>query len=274
MDLAIEAEAAGYDGFFIWDHLVFQLDTFLRVTDPTIVLGAIANATSTIKIGTMVTPLARRRPWKMAKEMVSLDDLSKGRVIVGVGLGEPAELEFGLFGEPVDGKIRAEKLKEGLEIFQGLTRGEEVKFKGQHYTVLGTQFARPEHSPRGVPIWGAATLPALAGVARAARLNGIFPVRVPMEWDSEDNPDIDWFDWWLTAREFKELMSKIESLRGIDGVFDAVASARLGDYPHSKGTLKDYADAGATWWFEWVDERPNTYAQTLELVRRGPPGKD
>jgi hypothetical protein len=270
VDLAVEAEASGYDGFFIWDHLVFQLDTFLHVTDPTIVLGAIACATSTLKIGTMVTPIARRRPWKLAKEMVSLDDLSNGRVILGVGLGEPADLEFGLFGEPVDGKTRSGKLREGLEVFQRLTRGEKVDFSGQHYTVKGVKFSPPRNRPGGVPIWGAATLPSLIGVERAVGIDGVFPVRVPVGWDPEREPSVNWPDWWLSAKEFAELMSEVKSLRNADSPFDAVASGRLGEISGPTDALTDYADAGATWWFEWVDERPNTYKKTLELVRNGP----
>jgi alkanesulfonate monooxygenase SsuD/methylene tetrahydromethanopterin reductase-like flavin-dependent oxidoreductase (luciferase family) len=100
--LAADAEAAGWDGFFVWDHLTFVKAWALRIADPWLLLAGVALATERLRLGPMVTPLARRRPWKVARETVTLDRLSGGRLVLGVGLGEPPEDEYSSFGEPTD----------------------------------------------------------------------------------------------------------------------------------------------------------------------------
>src|SRR2546429_471581 len=121
VQLGIGAERAGLDGYFLWDHLVHSdSGEGPPIVDPWQVLAVVAASTSRIKLGTMITPVARRRPWKLAKEVTTLDLLSSGRVILGVGLGAPAHAEFGLFGEPAEARVRAELLDEGLEILAGL----------------------------------------------------------------------------------------------------------------------------------------------------------
>jgi alkanesulfonate monooxygenase SsuD/methylene tetrahydromethanopterin reductase-like flavin-dependent oxidoreductase (luciferase family) len=125
-DLAVEAEQQGWDGFFLWDHINwFELP----MVDPRIALGAIACATERIRIGTMVTPLPRRRPWKLARETVTLDHLSGGRLVLGVGLGFPAGREFAAFGEPTDDRERAERLDEGLDVLLGLWSGKALHYE-------------------------------------------------------------------------------------------------------------------------------------------------
>ena len=99
LELAQMTEDAGWDGFFIWDHIVKSFDNRLPVADPWVVLSAVAVRTSRVRIGTMVTPIARRRPWKLAKETVTLDHLSQGRLILGIGLGARSQAEFGVFGD-------------------------------------------------------------------------------------------------------------------------------------------------------------------------------
>jgi hypothetical protein len=114
LDLAVTCESAGWDGFFLWDHL--QLDATVRppALDPWVLMGAIAATTSTVRLGALVTPVARRRPWKLAKEITTLDHLSGGRLIVGVGLGVPPDAEYAAFGESPDPRVHAAKLDEGL----------------------------------------------------------------------------------------------------------------------------------------------------------------
>jgi len=126
VNLAVTAEEAGWDGFFLWDHL--QLDALRRppMHDPWVLLGAIAARTSRVRLGTMITPIPRRRPWKLAKEIITLDHLSAGRVIVGVGLGVPAEAEYGAFGEPTGTRLRAAMLDEALPILDSFLCGEPV----------------------------------------------------------------------------------------------------------------------------------------------------
>jgi alkanesulfonate monooxygenase SsuD/methylene tetrahydromethanopterin reductase-like flavin-dependent oxidoreductase (luciferase family) len=170
--LATTAESAGFDGFFIYDHLAIEPDGALEVADATIVVAAAAQATSTIKLGPMITPLARRRPWKVAKELATLDHLSEGRVIFGVGLGEPAEVEFATFDEDATAKGRAERVDEGLDLLDSFLRGQRVKHFGKHYKVDGiTLLPRCLQQPRP-PIWVAAALPAPAGLRRVARWGG------------------------------------------------------------------------------------------------------
>jgi alkanesulfonate monooxygenase SsuD/methylene tetrahydromethanopterin reductase-like flavin-dependent oxidoreductase (luciferase family) len=128
-DLAREAEQAGWDGFFLWDHVIAGAEAGIPMVDPWVTLAAVAMNTQRIRIGTTVTPLARRRPWKLARETVTLDHLSGGRLILSVGLGVGEE--FGPFGEPCSDRDRAVRLDEGLEVLAGLWSGEPFHFTGQ-----------------------------------------------------------------------------------------------------------------------------------------------
>src|SRR3990172_5166253 len=133
-ELAREAEEAGWEGFFIWDHIQVSKSLRAPVLDPWVTLAAIAVNTKRIRLGAAITPVARRRPWKLARETVTLDHLSNGRLIFGVGLGYQSG-EFEDFGEEGDPKILAEKLDEGLDILAGLWSGEPFSYRGKHYQV-------------------------------------------------------------------------------------------------------------------------------------------
>ncbi|MGZ8610784.1 MAG: LLM class flavin-dependent oxidoreductase [Actinomycetota bacterium] len=149
LELGTMTEAMGWDGFFLWDHSRFMKEFPVPVFDPWVVLAAVAERTGRIRLGPLVTPLARRRPWKVARETVTLDHLSGGRLILGVGLGYPADAEFELLGEDPDARVRAEKLDEGLEILTRLWSGEPVSFDGRHHHVRDTTFApAPLQRPR------------------------------------------------------------------------------------------------------------------------------
>ena len=173
--LAKAAEDGGWDGFFLWDHLHFVRAMQLDIVDPWVTLGAIAHATSRLRIGAMVTPLPRRRPWKLAKEIVTLDHLSAGRVIVGVGLGFPPDDEFAAFGEPSDNASRAALLDEGLVVLEGCLRGGGFRHQGPAYNVDVDLHPAPIQRPRP-PIWAAAMLPNRRPIARAQRCDGLFPI--------------------------------------------------------------------------------------------------
>ncbi|MGR8920702.1 MAG: LLM class flavin-dependent oxidoreductase [Gammaproteobacteria bacterium] len=268
--LAEAAEASGYDGLFLWDHLVFDASGELDVTDATVALAAVAQATERLRIGAMVTPVARRRPWKLARELVALDRLSNGRATLGVGLGEPAELEFAAFGEDPAGRTRAQRLDEGLGIIDGLWRGEPVAFAGKHYRVASPRFAPPPVQRPRVPIWVAAMLPATAGLRRAARWDGVFPLELPPDWRDGDGP-VDWSRFWLGPAQFAELVEAMRARRGVAaGNFDFLASGALGAAAPGGGLRRAFAEAGATWWLDWVDERPGSFDATLAAVERGP----
>jgi alkanesulfonate monooxygenase SsuD/methylene tetrahydromethanopterin reductase-like flavin-dependent oxidoreductase (luciferase family) len=174
--LAAEAEEAGWDGCFVWDHLAWRAPV-QRVADPWITLAAIATATERIRLGPMVTALARRRPVKVARETATLDVLSDGRFTLGVGLGSDRfAAEFSKTGEQVDDRVRAEQLDESLEILAAAWSGDPVHHRGTHYTVDDIAFLpRPVQRP-GVPVWAAAMPGSAKPLRRAARLDGFFPV--------------------------------------------------------------------------------------------------
>lgn len=277
--LAVESERAGFDGFFIYDVLVMEQGW--EVADATVTLGAIAQATQRIRIGAMITPIARRRPWKLAKELVTLDHLSGGRVTLGIGLGEPAEIEFGNFGDDPSPKGRAERLDEGLAILDPLMRGVSVNFHGKHFDVRDTRLApRCVQSPR-IPIWGGAALPAHAGVRRAARWDGLFPILFPDPPVKRDDGSWDWEYFWLDPEGFAALVKATLEYRaafraelGSSG-FDFVASGdtRNDSAEQARAKIAAFESAGATWWLEWIDDRVGSYETSLNHVRRGPAHK-
>jgi alkanesulfonate monooxygenase SsuD/methylene tetrahydromethanopterin reductase-like flavin-dependent oxidoreductase (luciferase family) len=162
-DLAVLAELRGWDGFFVWDHIRYSPPTG-RVADPWIVLSAIAMATSRLRIGPMVTPLSRRRVQKLARETVSLDRLSGGRLVLGVGLGSDRHGELGPFGEVEDPRERAKLLDSGLERLAAYWGGEFVP--------------PPLQRPR-IPVWVATRYPSKKPLERAARWDGVFPIDLP-----------------------------------------------------------------------------------------------
>jgi alkanesulfonate monooxygenase SsuD/methylene tetrahydromethanopterin reductase-like flavin-dependent oxidoreductase (luciferase family) len=224
VELAQAAEEAGWDGFFVWDHILFD-DFWRPMVDPWVALAAIAMATEHIRIGTLVTPVARRRPWKLARETVSLDRLSGGRLILGVGLGSPETWEYGFFGEETDNRIRAEKLDEGLAILQGLWSGEMFGFQGKHYQLEEMRFLpTPVQQPR-IPIWVAGLWPNKPPMRRAARFDGAIPIKSPGT---------------LTPDDWREALAYINQHRTSDEPsdtpFDAVAmGVTPGDDPQQTG---------------------------------------
>ncbi len=255
--LAVDAEAAGWDGFFLWDH-VLRAET-VPIVDPWVALSAIAARTERVRLGTLVTPLPRRRPWKLAREVTSLDHLSGGRVILGVGAGSPPEPEFARFGEDPDPRVRAAKLDEGLEVLAGLWSGKPFRYEGRHYRVGEAEFLpTPLQTPR-VPIWTAGMWPSRAPFRRAARWDGVFPLKRGAA--------------LLTPDDVREISRFVAARRGEGGAFDlAVTGETPGDDPRkARGSVASFQEAGATWWLEWVGWRRGSLAQMRARVRQGPP---
>src|SRR5438552_6600128 len=141
IELASDAEAAGWDGVFYWDGIYIESAGLMY--DPWVVLAAMAMRTERVRIGAMLTPLSRRRPWKLARETVTLDHLSRGRLILPFGLGALDDGGFAKVGEETDRKVRAQLLDEGLEILTGLWSGKPFSFHGQHYSVEEMTFLPP-----------------------------------------------------------------------------------------------------------------------------------
>jgi alkanesulfonate monooxygenase SsuD/methylene tetrahydromethanopterin reductase-like flavin-dependent oxidoreductase (luciferase family) len=253
VDLAVTAEAAGWDGFFLWDHLHLRRAMRLEVHDPWVLLGACATRTSRVVLGPLVTPVARRRPQVLAKQVTTLDHLSAGRAVLGVGLGVPAEEEYGAFGEPVDPRAHAAMLDDGLAVIEGLWRGEPFSHSGPHYTVVDADFLpRPVQRPRP-PIWVAARWPNVRPLKRAARWDGVVPLAASGE------P--------LTPEIVGKVVEQIAALRGgLDG-FDVVATIAPDHDP------AEYEAAGATWAIESIWPWPDTwYDDLLARCDQGPPG--
>jgi alkanesulfonate monooxygenase SsuD/methylene tetrahydromethanopterin reductase-like flavin-dependent oxidoreductase (luciferase family) len=244
VDLALAAEDGGWDGFFVWDHLIHRVDG--PYVDAWIALAAIAACTDRLRIGPLITPVPRRRPWKLAREAVSLDHLSRGRLVLGVGIGTDHSREFSAFGEPADDRTHAELLDEGLEIITRLWTGESVHHAGPHFQVDGASFLpRPLQHPR-IPTWCGAHWPNRTPVRRAARYDGVVPI-------GDLPPDA-----------LKQLLSDVRAHRTVDTPFDvAIAS-----WTASAGPAQ-YEAAGATWWLEAF--RPDTPLKTAQAaVERGP----
>jgi alkanesulfonate monooxygenase SsuD/methylene tetrahydromethanopterin reductase-like flavin-dependent oxidoreductase (luciferase family) len=258
-ELAREAEQSGWDGFFIWDHLALSLegDKPWELADPWIALAVIATSTERIRIGAMITPLARRRPAKLARETVTLDRLSGGRLTLGVGLGAALSHDFEPFGEETDPRVRAEKLDEGLAVLAGLWSGERFSFEGKHYRVRGSTFIpRPIQSPR-IPIWVGGWWPARPPARRAARWDGMFPVSAG------------WPEELLTPDDYREIRVFIAEQRKSDRPFDLVVTTALDGArpPAEPEIIAAYADAGVTWWLQESD----SVAGARERIKAGPP---
>jgi alkanesulfonate monooxygenase SsuD/methylene tetrahydromethanopterin reductase-like flavin-dependent oxidoreductase (luciferase family) len=176
-DLASRSESAGWDGWFLWDHVVHRLGDEPAV-DPWVTLAAVAMHTNRIKLGPMVTPVPRRRPWNLARQAATLDHLSAGRVVLGVGIGASGTPEFDGFGEEEDLVKRAAMLDEGLEVIAALWAGDHMHHRGEHYKVEGVRFTpAPVQNP--LPIWIAAVWPHRRPLRRAAHWQGVVPLGLP-----------------------------------------------------------------------------------------------
>jgi alkanesulfonate monooxygenase SsuD/methylene tetrahydromethanopterin reductase-like flavin-dependent oxidoreductase (luciferase family) len=173
IDLAVEVEAAGWDGFFVWDHVQVFAGAGFDVHDPWMLLAGIARATTRLRLGPTVTAPSRRRPWVLAKQIVTLDHLSHGRAVFGVGLGFPAEDEFGAFGDVTDLRTRAVRTDEALEIIDQVLRGQRVDHDGQHFQVHAELHPAAVQQPRP-PIWVAVTPPFRKPLDRAKHWDGVF----------------------------------------------------------------------------------------------------
>jgi alkanesulfonate monooxygenase SsuD/methylene tetrahydromethanopterin reductase-like flavin-dependent oxidoreductase (luciferase family) len=256
-ELGREAEDAGWDGVFVWDH-IYRAD-HAPATDPWIAFAAIAAVTSRVWLGALVTPLARRRPWKVARETVALDLLSEGRLIFGAGLGSSGEEEFAAFGDDPDPRARAQRLDEGLEILAGLWSGRPFAFEGRHFHLVERTFLpTPLQSPR-IPVWIAGRWPSRPPFRRAARWDGMFPTRRG--------------GGTLAPEELAEAVAYTRSQREDDGPFDvAVEGVLPDDRAAATGRIPQYADAGLTWWIEQVGWFRGGPEEMRAVVRRGPPG--
>lgn len=260
-DYAETAEKNGWDGFFVWES-IWGVDAWVS-------LAAAAILTRRIKLGTMLSPLSRMRPWKIASESTSLDRLSIGRTILSVGLGAP-DTGFSAFSEVTDRKTRAELLDESLEIITGLWSGEPVKHQGKHYHVdtglLDAAFAHPSlpiQKPR-IPIWVVGAWFHQKSIDRVMKYDGIIPNFYGLDGQIQMGTP--------SAAQINEVAEYIATHKPSSKEMDIVVEGQTSGENRKKITdqVKPYKDAGATWWLEsmWQETDPQA---VLLRIHQGPP---
>jgi alkanesulfonate monooxygenase SsuD/methylene tetrahydromethanopterin reductase-like flavin-dependent oxidoreductase (luciferase family) len=253
VDVAVEAEESGWDAVFLADHVNWK-DAGFHL-DPWIALGLIADRTSRVLIGTAITPVPRRRPTKIAREILTLHQYSGGRFIFGAGSGL-WNSEFADLGDEGDMKVRAEMLDEGLELLQKTWSGEAFEHAGTHYRAKGETFA-----PGGadIPIWVGASWPSRKPFRRAARFDGVMAM----------NRD---FHHSLSPDDVRDMSHFIAKHRDTNKPFNlGVAITSSDDAAADIDRAHAYSDAGADWWQEGVFPAAESLAKLLDIVRRGPP---
>ncbi|MFI6214269.1 LLM class flavin-dependent oxidoreductase [Nocardia brasiliensis] len=252
VDLAIRAEQAGWDGVFLWDHVVRET---MPIADPWTTLGAVAHATDRILFGTTVTPLARRRPWIVARHAATLSELSNGRFVLGTGLGSDESGDFSRFGEGDGLRARSARYDEGLEIVRAVWAGRAYRHKGPHYTV---DLPEAVPQPHRIPIWVGCSANSPKVIRRAAGCDGIFPLadgRTP------------------TPKELSTVVTAVESTRRApDRRFEIVVAGNASPAWNEPASvdLDGLVDAGMTWWMESLMHF-DPLELSLEIVDAEPP---
>ncbi|GAA4981476.1 LLM class flavin-dependent oxidoreductase [Actinopolymorpha pittospori] len=266
--LAATAEEAGWDGFFVWDHVAHTKRARRPHGDPWMLLTAAALATTRIRLGTLVTPVPRRRPHQLARQVATLDNLSGGRVIFGAGLGGPIADEYASFGEPTDPVVLAERLDEGLDLLELYWSGDAITHLGRHYeandvALLPTPVQRPRP-----PIWIGGFWPARRPMRRAARWDGAAPLFTSARHGEAPPP--------AEVREVTDYIRRHRTHQP-DAPFEVVVGGVSPTEPaQARDLLGPLVDAGATWWDERrrQDDRVDQLEPVRRRVEQGPPRVD
>lgn len=267
--LASDAEAAGWDGAFVWDCIYgspVNEPERRETCDPWIALAAIAMRTERVRLGTLVTPLSRRRPWNVARQTVSLDHLSEGRLILPVGLGAVTEGGFARVGEELDRKIRAEMLDEGLAVLTGLWSGQPFSFNGQHYHVQEMIFLPPPAQSPRIPIWVVGAWPRMKSMRRALRWDGILASKMGEDGSYEQ----------MTPADIQAMKTFIEEQRDNSTPFEIVMEGETdgSDPLGAAASVRPFAQAGVTWWLEdlWDSAKTKGGVEGMRVrIKQGPP---
>ena len=244
--LAAEAEGAGFDGVFVWDHVQYRAPA-THVADAWITLAAMAVATERVRIGPLVTPLPRRRPHVVARQATAIDQLSGGRLVLGVGTGRDSARELSAFGEELDDGTRAAMLDEALDVVSGLWSGAEVRHEGAHYMADRVTFQPTPVQRPGVPLWVAGRWPNRRPLQRAARYDGYFPIDLG------------------APGQLAELLGELGERRTSGAPFEIVVEGWPGDDP------APWAAAGATWWLVRFSPFDVDVAGVRGVIAAGPP---
>lgn len=255
------AEASGWDAVFLEDYIIWQGHNDAPTYDPWVALSAMAMSTTSIRLGTMVTPIARRRPWKLAREAVTLDHLSGGRVTLGIGVGETEiDSSFNRFGEVVDAKQRAMMVDEALEVLDRFWSGQDVTYEGRFYHIHGARLLpRPVQRPR-IPIWIGGVWPHRGPTQRALRWDGACLYKQPVQGD-------------FTPEDVHQLASLAHRRSDAGARFDIVVGhsnwQRAKDIEQERAYIASLAEAGATWWSMYIS--PDTEKTMRKVIQEGPP---
>jgi alkanesulfonate monooxygenase SsuD/methylene tetrahydromethanopterin reductase-like flavin-dependent oxidoreductase (luciferase family) len=261
-NFAHAAERAGWDGFFVWEP-IWGIDAWVALT-------AAAMRTERIRLGTMLSPLSRMRPWKLASETATLDNLSNGRVILSVGLGH-LPTGFEEFGEVTDRKKRAELLDEGLEILTGLWRGQPFNYDGEHYKIKEIDHSSPPspiQKPH-IPIWVVGAWPSMKSMRRALRYDGLLPTISISKGESRP----------ANSEEIRDMKVFIDANRTEHTPFDIIMDGETpgDDIEKAKPVIRQWADVGITWWIEtrWNEPRNSNGQEVVhKRILQGPPRFD
>jgi Luciferase-like monooxygenase len=268
-ELAEKVEAAGWDAVFIPDCISIETEQYPATEwyDPWVLLAVIAVRTRRVRFGTMLTPLSRRRPWKVARETVTLDHLSNGRLILPVGLGAAGDdAGFYKVGEAMDRKTRAKLLDESLEIITGLWSGQQFSYEGEHYHVRGmTLLPPPMQTPR-IPIWVVGAWPRAKSMQRVLRYDGLLPNKLDQDGRLAE----------IAPADIQAMKTYIDEHRASDTPFDIVWEGRTPGEDREKGAaiVRKWQEAGATWWLEAMWESDATMDDVRERIEQGPPRDD
>jgi alkanesulfonate monooxygenase SsuD/methylene tetrahydromethanopterin reductase-like flavin-dependent oxidoreductase (luciferase family) len=249
VEVAVRAEEAGWDGLFVWDHVMTAPG--VAVADPWIALTAVALGTERLRLGALVTPLARRRPWNVARSVATLDRLSGGRTVLGIGLGGDGRRELSAFGEERDSRARGALLDEALDLVLELWSGDPVSHAGPGWALDAAQvLPTPLQRPRP-PVWAGCVWPNREPLRRAARLDGVFPVSHTRSLDGED---------------VRAILAFVDE-HGAAEDFDVVLTNRERPAPER---LAELAAAGATWWLQSFGDMPSL-VDVEAAAAAGPP---
>lgn len=263
VDMAVEVEEAGWDGAFYYDDIYTGAKKGISAAWP--VLAAMAVNTKRIRIGSLLTAVGRRRPWELARESVTVDWLSEGRLILPTGLGSAGDGAYTKAGMPSDRRVRAEMLDEGLEILDGLWGGRSFSYDGKYNQIKPMRFIpRPVQKPR-IPIWVVGAWGRPKSMRRVLKYDGLIPViKKPDGTHAEVTPG--------AIREMRRYVSENRTARGnqrreFDIIKDGVTPRNSSK---ARAMVKPFANAGATWWMEsmWVYK---DLRNVKERIEAGPP---